>query len=321
MNRKPLQHIYGPVPSRRLGRSLGIDLVPFKTCTYDCIYCHLGRTTNKTLKRNEYIAVTDVLHELKQKLDCGEAIDYISLAGSGEPTLNSRIGDLILKIKSLTDIPVAVLTNGSLLWMTDVQDALMPADVVLPSLDVGDKLLFRYVNRPHKNISFERMVEGLEDFTNRYKGEVWLEVLLLAGVTGIRDEVEKIATIIERICCTRIQMNTVVRPPADGFATALSRNQMLALKSIFRGEVDIISDIEAGDWSKLAGREPRKDDVLSLLSRRPCTSADIARSLGMHPSEALKCLDALMNSGKVATVSMNEKTFYAAVSPIHASRL
>jgi wyosine [tRNA(Phe)-imidazoG37] synthetase (radical SAM superfamily) len=320
MKTRRFQHIYGPIPSRRLGRSLGIDLVPLKTCTYDCIYCHLGRTTNKTLKRREYVAVTDVLNELEKKLACGDGFDYIGLAGSGEPTLNSGMGDLILKIKSMTNIPVAVLTNGSLLWMNDVQDALMPADLVLPSLDAGDKLLFQYVNRPHKNISFEQMVDGLASFADRYKGGIWLEVLLLGGVTGIRDEVEKMASIIRTIKTTRIQINTVVRPPAEKFAAPVFRNQMLTLKEIFPGEVDIIGDIEMGDWRKLPGSGSMRNDILSLLARRPCTSTDVACSLGLHVSEALKYLHALITSGKVATVLMNEKTFYAAIGSINASR-
>ncbi len=310
MNEKRFQHIYGPVPSRRLGRSLGIDLVLFKTCTYDCIYCQLGQTTNKTLERKEYVAVPDILSELEEKLLCSDPFDYISLAGSGEPTLNSGIGDLIIKIKSMTNIPVAVLTNSSLLWMSDIQEALMPADLVLPSLDAGDKFLFRYVNRPHKEISFDQMVDGLAGFTNRYKGEVWLEVLLLAGVTGIRDEVEKINSILRGVKLTRIQMNTVVRPPAEAFATPLSRNQMIALTGILPGKVDIISDFQQGDWPKLSSFDATRNDVLSLLSRRPCTSADVAHSLSLQTPEALKHLNTLMMDGKVSTVRMDGKIFY-----------
>jgi wyosine [tRNA(Phe)-imidazoG37] synthetase (radical SAM superfamily) len=196
----------------------------------------------------------------------------------------------------------------------------MSADLVLPSLDAGDKLLYRYVNRPHKDISFEQMVDGLVSFTSRYKGDVWLEVLLLGGVTGIQDEVEKIASIIRRIKLNRVQMNTVVRPPAEEFATPLSQNQMLALKGIFPGEVDIISDIKVGDWHELSYSNSRRNDILSLLIRRPCTSTDVACSLGMNVSEALKHLDALIASGKAATVLMDERTFYAAIGSIKAQR-
>ncbi len=315
MKESRLKHIYGPVPSRRLGRSLGIDLVPFKTCTYDCVYCNLGKTTSKTIERKQYTAASEVLEELEQKLACPEALDYISLAGSGEPTLNSGIGNLILEIKRRTDIPVAVLTNGSLLWMSAVQDALMEADLVLPSLDAGDELLFDYVNRPHRDIAFERMVDGLAAFTDRYRGEVWVEILLLAGVTGIPDEVEKIASILKHIRLTKVQMNTVVRPPAEEYAKPLSQKQMLALKGLFQGRVDIISDIDAADWERRLPPESMQGDLLSLLSRRPCTSEDVAHGLGLHANEALKYLNAFVVAGNVATVRMGDKVFYTVKRP------
>ncbi len=154
MSSNDFKYLYGPVPSRRLGRSLGIDLVPFKTCTYDCIYCQLGRTTNKTMERRPYVPVKDILSELKIKLAIGGSPDYISIAGSGEPTLHSDIGELIGKIKEITKIPVAVLTNGSLLYLPEVRAALMQADLVIPSLDAGDEELFHYVNRPHADYFF-----------------------------------------------------------------------------------------------------------------------------------------------------------------------
>jgi wyosine [tRNA(Phe)-imidazoG37] synthetase (radical SAM superfamily) len=310
------RYVYGPVPSRRLGRSLGIDLVPFKTCTYDCVYCQLGRTTNKTLERKQYVAVADVLTELQQKLALEEVPDYISLAGSGEPTLNSGIGDLILNIKKMTDIPVAVLTNGSLLWMDDIQDALRPADLVLPSLDAGDGSLFQYVNRPHDDISFEQMVDGLIAFTNRFTGSVWLEILLLAGITGMPDEVKKIASIIKHFKLHRVQLNTVARPPAEAFVSPLSKAQMLALRGLLPGKVDIIGQIEQRDLRGLSFSSTRSDDILSLLGRRPCTCGDVASGLGVHPSEAIKHLDALIALGKITRFLMDERAFYTVVGSI-----
>jgi len=313
MKEPGFRYIYGPVPSRRLGRSLGLDLVPFKTCTYDCVYCQLGRTTIKTIERKEYVPVKEVLAELEKKLAGDIAPDYISLAGSGEPTLNAGIGDLIGKIQGLTDIPVAVLTNGSLLWMTEVQDALMAADLVLPSLDAGDEHLFRYVNRPHGDISFERMVDGIAAFTKRFRGEVWLEVLLLAGVTGIPSEVEKIAALAERIGPERVQLNTVSRPPAEEFALPLSTDQMFALKDIFPKEVEIISQSERGGARISASSEARDADILALLRRRPCTSADVASGLGVHVNEALKRLEALIAAGKVGTAVTGRRSFYTVI--------
>jgi len=304
------RHIYGPVPSQRLGRSLGIDLVPFKTCTYDCVYCQLGRTTNKTLERKEYIAVEEVLAELERKLAGNDTPDYITIAGSGEPTLNSGIGELIAGIKGMTGVPVAVLTNGSLLWMSEVRDALMEADLVLPSLDAGDERLFRYVNRPHGDLSFERMVDGLATFTGCFSGEVRLEVLLLAGVTGIPSEAKKIAALASRIGASRIQLNTVTRPPAEEFAFMLSTGQMLALKGFFPGEVEIISGKVKEEEQRPVFAEAGDLEVLALLSRRPCTFADVADGLGIHVTEAIKLLDPLVKAGKAKRVGSCGRDFY-----------
>ena len=310
MSGSSFRHVYGPVPSRRLGRSLGIDLVPFKTCTYDCVYCQLGRTTEKTVERKEYVSVDEVLAELDQWLAAEDTPDYISLAGSGEPTLNSGVGRLIDEIKRLTKIPVAVLTNGSLLWMGEVQDALMAADLVLPSLDAGDAWLFRYVNRPHPGISFERMVEGIATFTTRFPGEVWLEVLLLAGVTGLPFEVEKIADLTKRISPARVQLNTASRPPAETFAFPFSTDRMLEFRDLFSGRVDIISEVGRDGSHAPAGFVAEEEDVLALLGRRPCTSQDVANGLGIHVTEALKCLEALITAGNVSTVITGGKIFY-----------
>jgi wyosine [tRNA(Phe)-imidazoG37] synthetase (radical SAM superfamily) len=310
MNADHPKYIYGPVPSRRLGRSLGIDLVPFKTCTYDCIYCQLGPTTNKTLERKEYIVIADIQSELERELAGSDAFDYISLAGSGEPTLNSGIGNLIVGIKSMTNRPIAVLTNGSLLWMSEVQDALMAADVVLPSLDAGDKFLFQFINRPHKEISFEHILDGLSGFADRFKGEIWLEVFLLAGITGIKNEVEKIASLIRKIKLKRIQLNTVSRPPSKEFAQPLLSRQMQYLAGMFPGTVEIVKEMGSVNCELHQNSRRTKSEILSMTSRRPCTSTDIAWGLGLHMTEVVKCLDELINDSKVTTTRMNEKIFY-----------
>ena len=304
------RYIYGPVPSRRLGRSLGVDLVPFKTCTFDCIYCQLGRTTNKTVERREYVAVKEVIIELERSLAAGDTPDYISISGSGEPTLNSGIGGLIGKIKSLTDIPVAVLTNGSLLWISEVQDALIESDLVLPSLDAGDEKLFRYVNRPHKGIPFERMVEGIAEFKSRFPGEVWLEVFLLNGVTGIPAEAERIAALAERIGPSKVQLNTASRPPAEEFALAMTMEQMKKIAGLFSMKVEVISEYQGSGLPLLSTRETMDESILSLLSRRPCTVQGISSGLGLNAAEIIKRLQQLSRRGAVKSVRRNSEIFY-----------
>lgn len=311
MTAKGFRYVYGPVPSRRLGRSLGVDLVPFKTCTYDCVYCQCGRTTNKTMERKEYVAINDVVEELKKKLAAGPVPDYISLAGSGEPTLNGRIGDLIEKVKGLTKTPVAVLTNGSLLWMREVQDALMNADLVLPSLDAGDDRVFQRVNRPHPDIAFETMVGGIVEFGERFRKPMWLEVFLLAGVTGIDSEVEKIAALVRRMRPARVQINTVSRPPCEEFAYSVSFWQMEAFASLFNPPAEVISPrtiLSQPPASHLVTDE----DILALLRRRPCTVKGVAAGLGLRVGEAIKRLDTLVERHAVDHLRSDGEIFYAA---------
>jgi len=305
------QHVYGPVPSRRLGRSLGVDLVPFKTCTYDCVYCQLGRTTDLTTARREYVPVEEILAQLEEKLRTGPTPDYVSLAGSGEPTLHARIGELIGRIKSLTRTPVAVLTNGSLLGARDIQDALMEADLVLPSLDAGDAELFRFVNRPHENLEFNDMVDGLVAFRERFAKPVWLEVVLLAGITGIRSEVEKIAALTRRIRPDRVQLNTVTRPPCEEFAYPLPPESMASFARLFGRGAGVVS-----------GRRPRRSpapgvvtdgDILALLTRRPCTARGISEGLGLHIGEVTKRLDILVDRGEVAPIRKDGAVFFETV--------
>ena len=298
-------YIFGPVPSRRLGRSLGVDLVPFKTCSYDCIYCQLGRTTCKTTERKEWAPLETVLEELKDKL--ATRPDYITLSGSGEPTLFSRVGELIGRIKDMTDIPLAVLTNGSLLWRRDVRDQLMQADLVIPSLDAGDEATFQAVNRPHPDIAFETMLSGLIAFRNEFRGQYWLEVMLLAGHTAMEASVKTLAECARRIGPDRVQLNTVTRPPCEDFARGVPSDRLAELAQMFDPPAEVIADFhgvhELGEFA--AGQR----EVLEMLRRRPCSIEDIAAGLGMHRNEVVKYLKDLADRG-LAELSSAAGTVY-----------
>ncbi len=305
---KKREFIFGPVPSRRLGRSLGVDLVPFKTCTYDCIYCQLGRTTNKTMQRKEWVPIDAVIKQLKRKLKSNP--DYITLSGSGEPTLFSLLEELIFKIKGITDIPVAVLTNGSLLWLPQVREALKLADLVIPSLDAGSNRIFQYVNRPHRDITFSKMLEGLVKLRNEYKGNYWLEVFILAGVTTPEAEINRLKTHIHTICPDKVQVNTVARPPVEDFAEPATQKQLESIAKQLYKNAEVIADYHGvhKQHDFLAQRE----DVLALLKRRPCSIEDIAAGLGLHINEVVKYIERLTLAEKIETDVRNQKLYYRA---------
>jgi len=301
--------IFGPVPSRRLGRSLGIDLVPFKTCTYDCIYCQLGRTTNKTIQRKNWVPIDAVLSRLRDKLDSKP--DYITLSGSGEPTLHCQLDELISRIKDITDIPVAVLTNGSLLWLSEVRSSLRLADLVIPSLDAGCNQIFQYVNRPHSDISFNKMLEGLVKFRVEYTGKYWLEVFVLAGVTTPEMEINRLKACINSICPDKVQINTVTRPPAENFAEPVPQKQLEAIARQLYENAEVIADYSG--VHKKQDFAAQREDVLTLLKRRPCSIEDIAAGLGLHRNEVVKYVAELSSEGKIEAKPENQRLYYKAI--------
>ena len=305
---KKREYIFGPVPSRRLGRSLGVDLVPFKTCTYDCIYCQLGKTTNKTTQRKEWVPIDRVIKQLNSKLDSKP--DYITLSGSGEPTLFSRLEELVMRIKNITDIPVAVLTNGSLLWLPEVRKALKSADLVVPSLDAGSSRMFQYVNRPHQDITFSKMLDGLVKFRDEYSGKYWLEVFLLAGVTTPETEINRLKSCIDAIQPDKVQVNTVTRPPAEGFAEPVPKKQLETITKNLYEKAEVIADYS--NVHKQQDFSARREDVLTLLQRRPCSIEDIAAGLGLHRNEVVKYVEELSSEGKIEAKPQNQQLYYKA---------
>jgi wyosine [tRNA(Phe)-imidazoG37] synthetase (radical SAM superfamily) len=305
---EPVGCVFGPVPSRRLGRSLGVDLVPFKTCTYDCIYCQLGRTTRKTVERKEWVPLDGVLDEVRSRLSSRP--DYITLSGSGEPTLYSRLGDLIDRIKGMTGVPVALLTNGSLLWRLDVLDEIQDIDLLIPSLDAGDERRFCQVSRPHHAISFDRMVDGLLGAREVCRGKYWLEVLVMMGYTTSDADVRRLAHWAKRIKPDRIQLNTVTRPPAERFAEGVPRDRLNALAYRFDPPAEVIAD------RRDVRNEPQYSagltDILNLLRRRPCSVEDLAVGLGMNQNEVVKYVEVLQTEKLLETAQTFGRCYYRA---------
>ena len=305
----PLKYIFGPVPSRRLGRSLGVDLVPYKTCTFDCIYCDLGRTIRKTTSRQSCVSPEEIQGELEFTLSVLEKKpDYITLSGSGEPTLNTKIGEIIRRIKKITSTPIAVLTNSSLLSLDEVRRDLSEADVVLPSLDAITPSLFEYINRPHTSLKIEEIISGLIQFRNQYRGQIWLEILFCRGVNDSKEEIEKLKAVIERIKPDRIQLNTPVRPPAEDFAFPLTLAQLEEIRERLGDKAEIISEFAAPLGEEL--NSVKDTEILNLIKRRPCTTEDISKALGLHLNEVVKCLEKLLKEGGVHYRMYEHRGYY-----------
>jgi wyosine [tRNA(Phe)-imidazoG37] synthetase (radical SAM superfamily) len=304
-----LKYVFGPVPSRRLGRSLGIDLVPYKTCSFDCIYCDLGRTTCKTISRQSYVSPKEAQEELELCLSVLEKKpDYITLSGSGEPTLNIRIREIILRIKEITSTPVAVLTNSSLLSLDEVKRNLSEADVVLPSLDAITPALFEYMNRPHASLSVEGIISGLIQFRKQYRGQIWLEILFCRGVNDGEEEIEEFKGVIEKMKPDRVQLNTTVRPPAEDFVFPLDWAQLEEIRERLGEKAEIISEFAAPlgeEWNSVKDTE-----ILNLIKRRPCTTEDISKALGLRIDQVLKHLDRIIKTGTIRCRMYDHRCYY-----------
>jgi wyosine [tRNA(Phe)-imidazoG37] synthetase (radical SAM superfamily) len=226
--------VFGPKRSRRLGHSLAVDVVHRKTCPLDCVYCELGRTDHLTLERREYVSVETVLEELRTVLRNGaDGIDHITLSASGEPTLNSKLGEIIRRIKEMTTIPVAILTNGVLLFREDVRRDLLQADIVLPSLDAASDHVFEAVNRPHGRLDLEEIIDGLVTFRREFLGQIWLEILLVKGINDTLEELALLKTAVDRIRPDVIHLNTVVRPPAESWARRVEVEELRKIRRYF----------------------------------------------------------------------------------------
>ncbi|MBN1931369.1 MAG: radical SAM protein [Desulfobacterales bacterium] len=304
-------YLFGPVPSRRFGRSMGVDLTPYKTCSFDCVFCQLGRTPQKTIVRKEYVPTADVLAELEHWLKTGGKADYITLSGSGEPTLHSRFGEILEFIHTNSTIPAALLTNATMLYLPEVRDAAAYADVVKVSLSAWNQASYELVNRPHPQLRFDRLVEGQKTFRSQFKGRLWMEVFLIAGINSIPADVRKIAALAKEIGPDRIQINTVVRPPAEDYATALSKEQMIALTHLFHPTAEIIAEFSTNHTKDVRANQ---DTIFFMLQRRPCTAQQIADGLGMHLNEVSKYLGKLLRTDQIRMQRKNTAIYYSAVN-------
>ncbi|MEA1874860.1 MAG: radical SAM protein [Bacteroidota bacterium] len=305
------KHLFGPVPSRRLGMSLGIDLIPKKVCSLDCVYCEVGKTTKLTTDRLEYVKYDKVIAELDHFMNNNPKIDYITFSGSGEPTLNSRIGEVLNFVKNnYPDVKTAVLTNGTLLSDKNLRQELLKADVILPSLDAAGQDAFNKINRPATEILIQDYIQGLIDLRKEYEGEIWLEVLFLKGYNDFEDELIRLKQAIEKIKPDSIQLNTLDRPGTVDGLIPLTKDELQNIIDFWGFDnVEIIaSQLQRTNISSF--RSDVETAILETIARRPCTLDDLNRLLGIHVNEINKYLGTLENEGKIVTQSLERGVFY-----------
>lgn len=305
------KYLFGPVPSRRLGMSLGVDLVPKKVCSLDCVYCEVGKTTKLTQERMEYIPFKKVEKELEHYFENNPDPDYVTFSGYGEPTLNVRIGEIIAYIKkNKPEISVAVLTNGTLFNNKEVRAELAMADLVLPSLDAAREESFQKINRPVSDLSIHDYIEGLVNFSREFKGEIWLEVFLLEGFNDSPEDLDALRKAFLKIKPERIQLNTLDRPGTEEGLQALTLKRLMEIQSHFGLEnIEIIAKV--AKRKKLASyRKDTESAILETIARRPCTADDLAQILGLHLHEVNKYLDVLEKDKKISSHREDRGIFY-----------
>ena len=314
LNNKKLKtkRVFGPVLSKRLGNSLGIDVIPHKTCSYNCIYCQLGSEENTITDLTNYYSVDEIIYELKEALLNNKNIDYITFTGSGEPTLYKDLKKLIYEIKQITDIPVCIITNGSLLYKQEMRSNLLLADLIIPSLDAGNEETFKLIDNPNKEIDFDKMVEGLIEFKKVFKGEYWLEIFLLKDINDNEDEIDDIIKIVKKIKPDRIQLITATRRVANEKAKALSDEELKKIKKYFNSKCDIEIDIpNISENHKGNTRILTEDDIVNFLIRQPDTAYIIAKSFNENERKVKELLDLLIKKNKVREEIVNGVVSYA----------
>jgi wyosine [tRNA(Phe)-imidazoG37] synthetase (radical SAM superfamily) len=312
-----MNYVFGPVPSRRLGQSLGIDTIPLKTCNWNCVYCQLGRTRPVVNQRKSYVPPQEIVRQVQEALAIHKPddIDWITFVGSGEPTLHAEFGWLVRQVKALTDIPVAVITNGSLLYLPEVREELAAADAVLPTLDAGSANLYRKINRPHPEITFERLVKGLIAFREEYGGKLWLEIMLVQGLNDSVDALHHIATVLRRIGPDVVHISLPSRPPAETWVRPPGEEGLMRATAILGDTAQVIHPAE-GDFD-LSAYANLTDAIISIVTRHPMRQEELERTLAeWAPEQTQQTLDDLQASGKVQVVERYSTRFWSA-APSH----
>jgi wyosine [tRNA(Phe)-imidazoG37] synthetase (radical SAM superfamily) len=306
---------FGPVPSRRLGRSLGINNIPPKTCTYSCVYCQIGRTNNMTVERRYFYDPEDILREVERSVheaySRDERIDYLTFVPDGEPTLDINIGKEISLLKKRINIPIAVITNASLLWLNDVREDLMEADLVSVKIDAVSEGLWRVVNRPHKSLKLDAILEGIREFTKIFDGKVVSETMVIDDI-NYNKEFERIAGFLENLAkLDKTYIATPTRPPAEEWVKpakeeVLNEAFQTFSKKLGEDKVEFLVGYE-GNTFALTG--DIKEDLLNIMSVHPMREEAIEELL-KKANASWQIVDELLRDGELVRLEYEGKIYY-----------
>lgn len=290
------------MPSRRLGLSLGVDLNPVKVCTENCVFCQIGRTTNLTLARQEWVPTAAVLAEFDRWRIAGHPTDYITLSGSGEPTMHTGFGDVLRHVQAATALRTALLSNGSLLWMPEVRRDAAGADVVKVTLSAWDEESFRRIHRPAEGLTFARLLEGERAFREEYSGRLWVEVMLLPGYNDAPDQVKAIAELANSLRADAVHLNTTMRPARAGLTVPRVSDFWLRAVARWFSPPAEIPEFAGRTMSPLAMSD---EALLELLARHPIALEAMAATSGADPTAVERRLAPLVAAGKLALEEHN----------------
>jgi wyosine [tRNA(Phe)-imidazoG37] synthetase (radical SAM superfamily) len=304
------RYLFGPVPSRRLGRSLGIDLVPYKTCSFNCVYCECGKTVLLTNERAEYVPTAEVLTELNQFLSTNPPLDYMTFSGAGEPTLHISLGKIVYFIRSnFPHYQIALLTNGSLFYQQSLRKEVIDIDLILPSLDAADEDIFQRISRPHKNIDLKQIILGLAELKKNQKGQMWLEIFIVPGLNDQPDHIQQLKQAIQQIKPDLVQLNTLDRPGTERWLNSASAELLNKIANQLDWRTEIIARFPNRKESQ-AYHENIERAILEIIKRRPCTVEDLSQMLGLHINEANKYLGVLIKNDQIHARQMERGLFY-----------
>jgi wyosine [tRNA(Phe)-imidazoG37] synthetase (radical SAM superfamily) len=312
---KKMKTVFGPIPSRRLGQSLGIDPIPLKTCNWNCVYCQLGRSRPMTNERKEYVDPDIIMAQLDAVLAAhapGE-IDWLTFVGSGEPILHAGLGHMIRQVKQITDIPVAVITNGALLFLPEVQQDLLAADAVLPSLDAGNKVIYKKINRPHPGVPFDQVIAGLIEFRQVYQGKYWIEIMMVRGVNETEPALKELAAVLDQIDPDEVHINQPIRPPAETWVQPADDEGLIRARAILGDRVRIFTFPEG--HFEFDQFENAVEAVLTIITRHPMRQSELEQTLQAWGREEIsEALEKLRTSGRVQIVERYGIQFWSAAT-------